>query len=145
MKLPQQKHKLSCTSSLNTRIPEKVTSLIVDTHALDLEFSPFHVTQMLHAHNGNHHPPFAHIGHDHDHDIGHNGHDHPGHPDDHTGSDFDDAHSGQGLGLGLGLNAYAHAQAVHTIHDHPLVQHDHGPALFHHVGPSHALVQPDHN
>ena len=90
---------------------------------------------MLHTHIGNHHPPFDHIGHDHGHDIGHNGHGHPGHPDDHTGPDFDDAQKAQGLGLGL--NAYAHARAVHTTHDHPLVQCDHGPSPSHHAGPSH--------
>ena len=82
---------------------------------------------MLHAHIGNHHPPFDH--------IGHNGYGRPGHPDDHIGLDFDDAHKAQGLGLGL--NAYAHARAIHTTHDHPLVQCDHGPSPFHHAGPSH--------
>ena len=77
----------------------------------------------------------AHIGHDHGHDIGHNGYGRPGHPDDHTDLDFDDAQKAQGLGLGL--NAYAHARAVHTTHNHPLVQCDHGPSPSHHAGPSH--------
>ena len=66
-----------------------MTSPIVDTHAPHLMFSPFHMTPMLHAHIGNHHPPFDHIGHDHSHDISHNDHGRPRHPDDHTGPDFD--------------------------------------------------------
>ncbi len=105
---------------------------IRDTHAPNILFSPCHMTLMLHAHIDNHHPPFDHIGHDH-------GHGRPGHPDDHTGPDFDDAHKAQGL-LGLGLNAYAHAQAVHTTHDHPMVQCDHGPSPSDHVGPFHVSI-----
>jgi hypothetical protein len=57
------------------------------------------MTLMLHAHISNHHPPFDHIGHDHGHDIGHNGRGRPRHPDDHTGPDFDDAHKAQGFVL----------------------------------------------
>ena len=69
-----------------------MTSPIVDTHAPHLLFSPFHVTLMLHTNIGNHHPLFDHIGHDYGYDIGHNGHGRLGHPDDHIGPDFDDAH-----------------------------------------------------
>ena len=123
------------TSSLSTRTPEKVTALSVDIHDPDLEFSPFHVTQMLHAHNGNHPPPF-------DQDIDHSGQGHQGHPDDHIVPYFDDAHSARCHGLYL--DAYAHARAVHTTHDHPRVQCDHSPAPFHYAGPSHVLIQLDH-